>query len=137
PVGMVLGAFPFSRGAGGTLMALAVGLYLIFPLTYLVNEEITYEYCSTHNGCNVELGAVISGSARDIANDMLKEGGNKSVRLMQLLSYDGPLGPVIYLSTFSAGIMPIFSLLVTLTLVKGLARIFGADVDFSTLIKVI
>lgn len=40
-IGVVLRAFPPTRGAGAYLMALAIGLYFIFPLTYILISAIS------------------------------------------------------------------------------------------------
>jgi len=36
PIGIVLRAFPPTRGAGAVLIAIAIGLYVVFPLSYVV-----------------------------------------------------------------------------------------------------
>ncbi len=40
-MGVILRAFPPTRGAGGYVMALALGLYFIFPFTYIVSSAIS------------------------------------------------------------------------------------------------
>jgi len=47
PIGILLRAFPPTRGAGAVLIALAIGFYMVFPLTYTVLASST----STIPGC--------------------------------------------------------------------------------------
>lgn len=44
PIGIVLRAIPFLRRTGSAIMALAIGLYLVFPLTFLLNEKMVSYY---------------------------------------------------------------------------------------------
>lgn len=57
PIGIILRAFPPTRGAGAVLVALAIGLYVVFPLTYLLF------YIATPNaveGCNLTIPVSVS-----------------------------------------------------------------------------
>jgi hypothetical protein len=40
PLGLVLRVFPVTRDAGSFLIAVAFGLYIIFPLTYVLADEV-------------------------------------------------------------------------------------------------
>ncbi|MDO8554270.1 MAG: hypothetical protein Q7S22_05660 [Candidatus Micrarchaeota archaeon] len=40
-LGVILRAFPPTRGAGGYVMALSLGLYFIFPFTYIISSAIS------------------------------------------------------------------------------------------------
>ena len=43
PIGILLRVTPFTRGLGSALIAIAIGFYLVYPLTLLFNEK-TVEY---------------------------------------------------------------------------------------------
>lgn len=47
PLGIVLRIFPFTRGAGAVLMAIAIGLYLVYPMMMVV----MYTMVDTPKGC--------------------------------------------------------------------------------------
>ncbi len=43
-VGVVLRAFPPTRGAGAYIIAFAIGMYLVFPMTYILATSMTLPY---------------------------------------------------------------------------------------------
>ncbi|MDD5339913.1 MAG: hypothetical protein PHV13_01550 [Candidatus ainarchaeum sp.] len=47
PAGLILRFFPPTRDAGAFLIALAIGFYIIFPTTYLINKQIFEEIGGT------------------------------------------------------------------------------------------
>jgi len=38
PLGIILRIFPFTRGIGGLFIAIAIGLYVVFPTLYIMND---------------------------------------------------------------------------------------------------
>jgi len=38
PIGIILRAIPFTRGAGGLIIALVIGFYFIFPMVYMLGD---------------------------------------------------------------------------------------------------
>jgi hypothetical protein len=47
-VGVILRAFPPTRGAGGYVMALTIGLYFIFPLTYIISSAVAMPHAQSN-----------------------------------------------------------------------------------------
>jgi len=47
PIGIIFRIFPFLRKAGGFLIALALGLYIVFPLCFVMNKMIVDSVLST------------------------------------------------------------------------------------------
>ncbi|MFH1448002.1 MAG: hypothetical protein ABIG39_04005 [Candidatus Micrarchaeota archaeon] len=142
PVGIALSALPITRSAGGTLIAIAIGFYFVLPVTYLLSEEIVYDYCLAHGGCSfssssLAIAAQFMGSGRDLVEDMFESGGASSSRLVDTFSLDGPMGPMIYVIGIASMLLPMVSMLVTLMFVKAFSRIFGAEADFSAMIKIL
>jgi len=43
PAGLILRFFPPTRDSGAFLISLAFGFYVVFPMTYLINEDIFHE----------------------------------------------------------------------------------------------
>ena len=140
PFGIALSAFSLTRSAGGALIALAIGFYLVLPITYLVSEEIVQDYCARHGDCKFGSLSLITGfmgEARDLAQDMFSSNGQKASELATVVSLDGPFGPMIYITAIASTFLPLCSLIVTLMFIKSFAQFFGADVDFSALIKLL
>jgi len=55
PIGIILRAFPPTRGAGAVMIALAIGFYIVYPFTYTM---LVASAPKTISGCdlNVEIG---------------------------------------------------------------------------------
>ncbi len=140
PLGVVLSAFSITRQAGGALISLAIGFYIVLPVAYLLSEEVVREYCVGHGNCEFGTWDILKGffgNARDIADDMFKSDGKNASQLANILSLEGPFGPMIYIIAIASTFLPIASLLVTIMFIRSFAQIFGADVDFSSLIKLL
>ena len=140
PFGIALSAVSLTRSAGGALISLAIGFYIVLPITFLASEEIVQDYCAGHGNCQMNslgsLGKFI-GNAQDIANEMYGSEGQNSSELVMMLSLDGPFGPLVYITGIAATLLPMASLIISLLFVRSFAQIFGAEVDFSALIKLL
>ncbi len=172
PFGVALRSFTITRSAGGALIAIAVGFYIVFPLAYVFSAEIVGEHCSTASCGSLRdnpdwtgvgiLDAAIGGSgAPDMVNlfkmgfkmfkaggaglDALMDasdpsnfgGGSGKSSFMNDFGANGPLGSIVYMGMIASGVLPIFSLIITLQFIRNLALLLGADVDFSALVKII
>jgi hypothetical protein len=140
PLGVALSALSVTRSAGGVLISLAIGFHLVLPVTYLLSEEIVQDYCTRHDDCDFGYLDVMSsffGNARDAAQAMFDSDGQKAAELVSMLSLNGPFGPMIYMIAIASTLLPLCSLIVTLMFIKSMSTIFGGEVDFSAMIKIL
>ncbi len=140
PLGIVLRTFYPSRKLGGFLLAAVVGLYVVFPLTYIMNAGILDSYsvgisnysiinmanaASNLNGymSNVPLNANESFIQKIVGYlDSLLSGFSALVnQLMADISY----------FIMAAFLLPAFSIVLTSISVKELSAVFGSEINFN------
>jgi hypothetical protein len=129
PVGIILRAFPPTRGAGAVMMALAIGFYMVYPLTYTllyvgtpptlgdcsltVNETASFKT----NTCPLAAGSAAStiGSAQTTASSL-------EVVMPELESRTTSIKYVSY-------VYLLISLGVTFIFIRSASGILGADIS--------
>ncbi|MCX6776154.1 MAG: hypothetical protein NT130_04890 [Candidatus Micrarchaeota archaeon] len=134
PIGMVLRAFPFSRSAGGALIAIFLGFYVFFPFLWVFDSYIYADISPTvlplYNGVLNVLG--IGSSCNECpmccAANTPDFGGNMFLNIIMNLSY-----PAIYYLFIFVFLLPLFNLIMVLILINELAKIFGSEIDISGL----
>lgn len=111
PIGIILRAFPPTRGAGAVLIAIAIGMYIVYPLTYTLlavstppvvegcNVQIPKEYSEVKKECPISSAGLTSGvtqaqtSLAAIESDMVKvSGGATSIRYLVYIYFIIALG---------------------------------------------
>jgi len=130
PLGVILRAFPFTRGAGGLLIAIAIGFFIVYPVmfTYVslmseskpTAEEIAGSL--TFGGLDLEqfsAGAVDFENATEFANVALQPEAAQKVDFIY-----GWLGPVAIKIFY----YPVVVFMVTLTFIRTISPILGADI---------
>ena len=137
PAGLILRSLYPTRKLGGFLIALAISLYVVLPLTYVMNATIANAYLSATGGAGasaVTLGsASIEGNVIAAAN----QGTNSSAILSFVSSVqswttnflNGLFGQIAFFMVY-AFIMPAFSLVMTGISLRELSRLFGSDTSF-------
>lgn len=140
PLGLVLRSFYPTRKVGGFLIALAISLYVIFPLTYLMNAAISNSYLEAVNNTAT---SALSASSESVQSSITSIAGQNlgNVSLLSALSGVGSWiagllnGIFVDVGQFIvyAFIMPAFSLAITGISVKELARLLGSEVPISRL----
>ncbi len=136
PVGIALRAFPFTRMAGGAFIAISIGFYIVLPLTYLASEQIVRDHCNTYK-CSGSLTLAMAGNARDIIDDMFNRGGSAPSEFVKEMTYEGDFGPMLYMSVVAAVLLPLMCLIATIMFTRSLASLLGAEIDFTSLVKII
>ncbi|MFH1285448.1 MAG: hypothetical protein ABIH99_02590 [Candidatus Micrarchaeota archaeon] len=148
PLGITLRVFPFTRGLGALLIAIAIGLYVVFPITLAVMFAMSG---SATLACPIDAGAV-SAPNQIYASDptfwpILWRAGVTSLGVIAgtVVSTVSPLTGVgvfigsqaailslissylnfLVLQTF---LFPLVSLTVTFTFIRATSQLFGADV---------
>lgn len=144
PVGVVLRTFYPTRRLGGTMIAIAIGLFAVFPLTYVLDAQITASYSIGNvKGIIGQLlpqsasiqsdilgagnGAVssnsITGFGRSLINGVSQLAASTVTLLQDLVNYVAMLVVQVFF-------FPIFSIILTITAIRELARILGSEVSF-------
>lgn len=138
PLGLVLRTFYPTRKMGSFLIALTIGLYVVLPMTYLLNAAIASTYSFAANQTNLStlslgvsgiensvLPYVTSGTnGTGIVASLVSIGSSVSTQISNLMSY---LFSAIAYFIIYAFVLPAFSLMLTAISVKELATLLGSD----------
>ena len=141
PVGLVLRTFYPTRRLGGTAIAIAIGLFAVFPLTYLLDAQITANYSSAINRTSISSFTIqaqsvesgifstsvfssnsLSGPIAGLANDVSNLAGSFANIVKQLVSR---LALIIVQVFF----LPVLSVILTITSIRELSKILGSEVS--------
>ncbi len=141
PTGIILRAFYPTRKLGGFLMALGAGLYVVYPLTYVMNAYISASYqanidlgnlTSVANEANGVETNVINGSAYSSSNSIMPKLQSYMFSGVNALyqSVTGVLNTLMYwigyLIVYSF-ILPAFSLVTTGIAIREFASALGSE----------
>ena len=156
-LGIVFRAFFMTRRLGGLLIALAVGLYFVFPMVYLLAHAImgaatSYSYVLILDSSSMDELAMKKNPAtgnyepydRDAATGKVKPSllGKLSTKLRDFIKSDWLLGDngildmtarILIYSTF----VPFVALITTISFVKIFSQTLGGDVEIAGLTKLI
>ena len=148
PIGIVLRTVYFTRRLGGAIMAIAIGLFAVFPLTYVMNAVLSSTYLSslssgsvsnfilseTAANNNIVNGALgVSSNTKNAAG--IVAGFTSSINSL-VQGFDGFINQLlgfvalIIIDTF---FLPVFSLILTMISIRELARILGSEISFGRL----
>jgi len=133
PIGLILRAFPATRGAGGIVTAFALGFAFIFPMSYVL---IVSMEAGVHGACTR-----LSGIQGEPAMTVLTQGdpcftntGEQFENYFKLKMVQGSLsGTIDYLKNLlglfflQALFYPLASLIITFTFIRQTSSLFGAD----------
>jgi hypothetical protein len=143
PIGIALRAFPFSRPAGGAMIAVFLGFYIFYPFLWVFDNAIYNETIlplatagvirSLGGAWNNVLNALGIGSSctentMSCTTNTPDFGGNMMLALVNAIAY-----PVILYLFIFVVFLPMFNLIVVLILINELAKIFGAEIDLGGL----
>ncbi len=144
PVGMVLRTFYPTRRLGGTMIAIAIGLFAVFPLTYVLDAQITASYSAsvaqtaisqfTNQSQAIQAGIFgvgsssisansISAVAKGLVTGVAALAGSLVTLVQELISY-------IALMIVQVFFFPLFSIVLTITSIRELSRLLGSEVSF-------
>lgn len=143
PIGIILRTFYFTRRLGGAVMAIAIGLFAVFPLTYLFDAQIAASFAgliASTAAINVlntasSLGSGLIGSVPSGSNSIgggfvssIISEGTDAVKGLQLLVQ----GLIEGLAALIVEVffIPVLSVALTIISTRELARILGSEVSF-------
>jgi len=129
PIGLILRSFPPTRGAGAVLVAIAIGFYFVYPLTFTLlyvaspkqiegcNVRVALDTTQLEKTCPMNIGATtqILSSSSDLAATL-----DAAVQPLQAGTSDLKFAAFVYM---------LISLGVTFIFVRSLSSILGADIS--------
>ncbi len=148
PVGLILRTFYFTRKLGGALIAIAIGFFAIFPMTYVLDAQLMDSYS---NGTSAAIfssaSAAIAGainSTQSISSSSFQISQSNSISsnpfsgIISMVSgftssfsaVINSLEGVITLLIIQAFILPTFSLVLTAISIREMARALGSEISF-------
>lgn len=141
PLGLILRSFYVSRKLGGFLIALSIGLYVVLPLSYVLNASMLSSYSQTNS---TQLAQLISNansvkdqiSASNLAYNQTNNGifGLLSSTLEQIEQSANQILNQIMLELskliMEIFILPAFSLIITGISVRELSELLGSEAAF-------
>lgn len=140
PIGIFLRCFHFTRGAGGFLIAIAIAFYFVYPGAVLVTKGMSdmvgmvdpiYPSINAPSSDYDAGGWEVEGDCNPF--DMKPSYTTKQVNNV----LDGDMmEPLLYYFFVGGLFTTMLNLLITLSAVRGLAKIFGAEVDLSGLARI-
>jgi len=136
PIGIALRAFPFSRSAGGAIIAVFLGFYVFYPFLWVFDKALYDETriltMLTGPGRNLlnafGLGAECVTNPMSCVTNIWSVIGNMFLTAVHAIAY--PI--ILYLFVYVI-FLPMFNLIVVLVLINELAKIFGAEIDLGGL----
>jgi len=118
PAGILLRSFGMTRGFGGALVAIAIGFYLIYPLSIVLFYGMLDNTVSS---------GVNSMASQDIPSDASASGWDV---MGQVCTFIGTL-------IVGAALIPFMVFIVVVSFVKGLSSAIGEEVDVSNLTRLV
>lgn len=144
PVGIVLRCLYFTRRLGGAIMAITIGLFAVFPMTYVLNATVINSYATTFSPSNI---ASAANGATGLQNNIIAElSSYQSGHVSSFNAFNYITGAVsgliegtqqfieglsnfIAIIVMQAFILPALSVILTVISIRELARILGSEID--------
>jgi hypothetical protein len=141
PVGIVLRTFYPTRKLGGALMAIGIGLFAVFPLTYLLDAQITASF--SYHIANQSSTAPFVLDAEGISGSLISSGNSSTVHsglISTITSYAssilnsfyhwvGGLVDSVSLLIIQVFFLPILSIILTVISIRELASALGSEIS--------
>lgn len=145
PAGLVLRTVYITRRLGGALIAIVIGLWGVFPLTYVLNAELVGNYAAVDTNSTLTSFISFSSSAGSgILQGVPQSGEVNSTRANGILSgitssltsivkaFEDIFNSVVdavALLIVQVFFLPLFSLAVTVVSIREFARVLGTEID--------
>ena len=142
PLGLILRTFYPTRQIGGFLLGAVIGLYVVFPLTYVLNASIISSYqISLSNSTIVSLSSSASGlnsyveglspNSNDTGSIMSGISSFLSLIFRQVSNLINAIMNYISYFIMAAFILPAFSIVITSISIKETAALLGSEMTFN------
>ncbi len=141
PLGIILRTFYPTRKTGGFLLGLSIGLYVVLPLTYVLDASVINSY--TVSFANSSL-VTMTSSVSNLGSHMSSLSVRNASVLHAISSAFSPITSEFslfadailnYISYFllAAFILPAFSLAITIVSIREISAVLGSEVSFDLL----
>jgi len=142
PVGIVCRSFPFTRQFGGSLIAIAIGLYIFYPLMLVVDDAVMgtpSRHPDDVGGIDYSIWDTIKGSIPQIVLGMIFGGIMAFYAIIDIIIKYFIDKPVVGMGqvALSAFILPAINGVVFIAVVRDLSRVLGQEVDATSLSRII
>jgi hypothetical protein len=135
PIGIIFRTFKLTRGAGGLIIAVAISLYFILPLSMITMWKVADQFKNAPEGASYTGTAPSISVSSCVPADSGEGNSEKSTGILHQLV---AAMPFYLFPTFIYGIItPAIALLITVTGIRVISSMAGADVDVSALSRVI
>jgi len=131
PIGLVLRAFPVTRGAGGLITAFALGFAFVFPICYVLVVAMMPNAGAICSQVHVKILPEAEASHSD---PCLNNAGAQMAKYYQLKSETGRMNGIISFLQQSINIFflqsmfyPLVALIITFTFIRQTSSLMGAD----------
>ncbi len=134
PMGIFFRSFKFSRAAGGALIAVSIGFYLIFPACVLFGDMLVRTIsCST---CQYAYLAQPPDAISVPRCNPFDPSDSTMMGFFSSVMKDNHFyEPILFHVIIRCVLMTIFSILVTLTAIRSMAQYLGAEIEVSGLVR--
>ncbi|MEM3841141.1 MAG: hypothetical protein QXN59_00380 [Candidatus Micrarchaeaceae archaeon] len=142
PIGLILRTVYFTKRLGGMLVALAIGFYAVFPLTYLLGAELISSYSinpiQLSDSVSSYSGSILTGMQNSVqpvigsANFSILDGLYSAVKsaIAPIESLVESLISAVAVLITEVFFIPLLSLMITITSTRELARLLGSEISF-------
>ena len=145
PVGVILRSFYPTRRLGGSILAMAIALFAVLPLTYVLDSQIVsyYSYSTLQPAINATISSTQSATSSAIAGAQAQQSSNSiGYSSFQALSSAAStvangaeslingLMQELALLIVQVFFLPAFSLILTTVSARELAKILGSEISF-------
>ncbi|HQT44978.1 MAG TPA: hypothetical protein PLO51_03310 [Candidatus Micrarchaeota archaeon] len=134
PMGIFFRSFKFSRAAGGALIAVTIGFYLIFPACVLFGDMLVRTIsCST---CSYAYLAAPPDAITVPRCNPFDPSDSAIMGFFSSVMKDNHFyEPILFHVIIRCVLMTVFSILVTLTAIRSMAQYLGAEIEVSGLVR--
>jgi len=135
PIGLVLRAFPITRGVGGLMTAFALGFAFVYPITYVLIVAMmpSNQFACTQVSTNTDFSRQMFG-AKFLEDDPCFNNAGAQTMMGYKVSSDSQrdsgmasLVHAVNQLYLQAVFYPLVSLIITFTFVRQTGSLFGAD----------
>lgn len=147
PIGVLLKAFPQTRGGGNAVIAICIAFFLIYPvMLYMNHEAYLYKYGAIGERSSLE----------EIVSAFMVETGwlNLSFYAFFMWLFTGQLVGIAFLTQFVVFFidmlsdviytvfvlsifLPLLNIFVTLTFAREIAKYFGTEINIAAFVRLI
>lgn len=129
PIGIILRTLPVTRGLGGFLIALAIGLYIVYPIAYSALFLTTRQMTAESGACVLSMNKVDAAGIRINNPASFEYHRAQTVRLLQpIQEMIGRFNNWYSFMVFRSFLFPLIGLTLVFTFVRATAGFFGADI---------